>query len=91
MSLPILMKANENYGEFEFINESTLDDGYGGYTQGYTVGASFDAVLVLDDSVQAQRAEQDGVKGVYTLTTDKAVPLPWHKIFRRKAIVLCTV
>lgn len=84
MSLPILMQANENYGQFEFINESTVDDGYGGYMTAYTVGASFDAVLVLNDSIQAQRAEQDGVKGVYTLTTDKAVPLAWHKIFRLK-------
>ena len=75
MSLPILMQANENYGTFEFINESTVDDGYGGYTTAYTAGATFDAVLV---------AEQDGVKGVYTLTTDKVVPLAWHKIFRRK-------
>lgn len=84
MSLPILMQANENYGTFEFINESTVDDGYGGYKTAYTVGAAFDAVLVLNDSIQAQRAEQDGVKGVYTLTADKSVPLAWHKIFRRK-------
>jgi hypothetical protein len=84
MSLPILMRANENYGQFEFISESTVDDGMGGYKPTYIVGATFDAVLVLDDSIQAQRAEQDGVKGVYTMTTDKAVPLEWHKIFRRK-------
>lgn len=84
MSLPILMQANENYGQFEFISESTVDDGVGGYKPTYIVGATFDAVLVLDDSIQAQRAEQDGVKGVYTLTTDKAVPLAWHTIFRRK-------
>jgi hypothetical protein len=84
MSLPILMQSNENYGQFEFINEGTVDDGYGGYTTAYTAGATFDAVLVLNDSIQAQKAEQDGVKGVYTLTTDKAVPLAWHKIFRRK-------
>lgn len=84
MSLPILMQANENYGQFEFINEGTFDDGYGGYKPAYIVGASFDAVLVLNDSIQAQKAEQDGVKGVYTLTTNKAVPLAWHKIFRRK-------
>lgn len=84
MSLPILMQSNENYGQFEFINEGIVDDGYGGYKPAYTAGATFDAVLVLNDSIQAQKAEQDGVKGVYTLTTDKAVPLAWRKIFRRK-------
>ena len=85
MSLPALMQANENYGKFNFINVADLDDGYGGYTEGYTVGAEFDAVLVLNDSIQAQKAEQDGVKGVYTLTTEKSVPLAWHKVFRRKS------
>lgn len=85
MSLPILMQANENYGKFNILNKVTVNDGYGGYTEGYAVGAEFDAVLVLNDSIQAQRAEQEGVKGVYTLTTDKAVPLPWHRIFRRKS------
>ena len=84
MSLPTLMQANENYGKFNFINEMIIDDGYGGYTEGYKVGAEFEAVIVLDDSVQAQRAEKDGLKGVYTLTTDTTVPLKWHKILRRQ-------
>ena len=83
MALPDLMKENENYGQFQIYDLTTQNDGYGGYMSTYTPGATFDAVLVLDDSIQAQVAEKQGVTGVYTLTFDNALRLPWHTVFRK--------
>lgn len=84
MSFPDLLKANENYGEYQIWNVAIVDDGYGGYRDDWTAGATFEGVLVLDDSINAQIAEQQGVKGLYTLTFDKALHLPWHTVFNRK-------
>ena len=81
--LPSLMQANENYGKFQIYNMSTQNDGYGGYSTSYEAGATFDGVLVLDDSLQAQVAEKQGVTGVYTLTYDKVLHLPWHTVFKK--------
>ena len=84
MSLPDLLKANENYGTYQIWNVAIVDDGYGGYKDEWTAGASFEGVLVLDDSINAQIAEQQGVKGLYTLTFEKALHLPWHTVFNKK-------
>lgn len=83
MSLPDLLKANENYGVYQVWNSAIVDDGYGGYKEELTPGATFEGVLVLDDSINAQIAEQQGVRGVYTLTFGKGLRLPWHTVFRR--------
>lgn len=81
--LPSLMQDNENYGKFQIFNAITQNDGYGGYITTYEPGATFDAVLVLDDSLQAQVAEKQGVTGVYTLTYEKALNLPWHTVIKK--------
>lgn len=81
--LPSLMQENENYGKFQIFNAITQNDGYGGYVTTYEPGATFDAVLVLDDSLQAQVAEKQGVTGVYTLTYEKALSLPWHTVIKK--------
>lgn len=83
MSLPDLLKSNENYGTFQIWDYVTQNDGYGGFIYTYTPGATFEAVLVLDDSVNAQLAEQQGVTGVYTLTYGKELHLPWHTVFKK--------
>lgn len=81
MSLPDLMKETEGYGYFRILDKTTQEDGYGGYIDTYAVGARFEGVLVLDDSINAQAAMAQGVTGVYTLTYDKALRLPWHTVF----------
>ena len=79
--IPDLMKATENYGYFRIMDKSTREDGYGGYADVYSVGARFEGVLFLNDSIEAQIAMSQGVKGVYTLSYDKALRLPWHTVF----------
>ncbi len=79
---PPLIRKNENFGEFQIYDHITADDGYGGYIDTYVPGATFEGVLVLNDSINAQVAEQQGVTGVYTLTFEKILKLPWHTVFR---------
>ena len=84
MGFPDLIKANENYGEYQIWNVAIVNDDYGGYNNIWTAGATFEGVLVLNDSIDAQTAEKQGVKGLYRLTFDKALHLPWHTVFNRK-------
>lgn len=68
---------------FQMIDKTTVDDGMGGYTKQWVNGATFDAAVSLDDSVQAQTAMAAGVKGVYTVTTKRNINLQFHDVFRR--------
>lgn len=67
------------------IDKRTVSDGYGGYTTEWVDGAEFTAAIVLDSSLQAKVAEQQGVTGIYTITTRKALNLQFHDVFRRKS------
>ena len=64
-------------------DKTTVEDGYGGVITVYNDGANFDAACVLDNSMQARAAEQQGVKALYTVTTNKSINLQFHDIFRR--------
>ena len=83
MALPDLMKANENYGHFQIYNLITQNDGYGGYVSTYVPGATFEGVLVLDDSINARVAEKQGVTGLYQMTFEKELHLPWHTVVKK--------
>lgn len=65
------------------LNKHTEADAYGGYISTWTDGASFDAAIVLDTSMQARIAEKQGVTALYTVTTNKALNLQYHDVFRR--------
>ena len=65
------------------LDRSTSSDGYGGFTSTFTAGATFDAAIVLDSSLQARVAAVQGVTGLYTITTRKNVNLQFHDVLRR--------
>lgn len=65
------------------LDKQTIADGYGGYITQYVDGAEFDAAIVLDNSIQARVAQQQGVTALYTVTTKKAMNLQYHDAFRR--------
>lgn len=65
------------------MDKRVIDDGYGGYTTTYAEGVSFNAAIVLDSSLQAKIAEKQGVTGIYTITTPKALNLQFHDVFKR--------
>lgn len=74
---------SESMESCNMLDKKTAADGYGGYTTTYEDGAEFKAAIVVDTSMQARVAEQQGVKAIYTITTEKAMNLQYHDIFRR--------
>lgn len=65
------------------LNKTTTADGYGGYVANWQDGAEFNAAIVLDTSIEARTAEHQGVTSLYTVTTNKAMNLQYHDVFRR--------
>ena len=65
------------------LDKRTVDDGYGGYISEYVEGASFDAAITFDTSIQARRADAEGVSSLYTVTTGRGITLQFHDVFRR--------
>lgn len=67
----------------QLMEKTRVPDGEGGWTTAWAAGAEFDAAIVLDTTMQARRAEAEGVTSVYTVTTDRSLPLDFHDVFRR--------
>lgn len=65
------------------LDKRTQKDGYGGVITAYTDGATIQAAIVFDDSIQARTAVVQGVKDVYTITTRRNVVLQYHDVIRR--------
>lgn len=78
--MSLLADAMENCIMYD---KKMVDDGYGGGTPGYFPGMIFQAAIVVDNSVDAQMAMSQGVVGVYTVTTSKAMNLQYHDVFKR--------
>ena len=66
-----------------YLNKQVQPDGYGGYITTWTDGAEFSAAIVFDTSIEARRAEAQGVTSLYTVTTPRAIALEYHDVFRR--------
>lgn len=79
--MSLLSEAMENC---IILDKRTVDDGYGGYTSEYVEGASFDAAITFDTSIEARRADKEGVHNLYTVTTEKSMTLEYHDVFRRQ-------
>lgn len=67
----------------QLMEKTRVPDGEGGWTTSWTTGVEFDAAIVLDSTMQARRAEAEGMTSVYTVTTDRSLPLDFHDVFRR--------
>lgn len=66
------------------LDKITVDDGMGGYTRQWKDGAAFSAAVVFNNSMEARRAQKEGVTSLYTVTTSRAVTLEYHDVFRRE-------
>ena len=71
--------------ECVFLNHSKVNDGYGGYTETWTDGATFDATIIKANSTEAIIAERQGVEEIYTVVIRKGFTLDFHDVFRRKS------
>lgn len=77
------MLLQESMEKCVLLNRQTQNDGYGGYITTWTDGAEFEAAIVLNTSIEAKIAQQQGVTGLYTVTTSRMLNLQYHDVFRR--------
>ena len=69
--------------ECAMIDKRSVSDGYGGFTSEWVLGATFNAAVTLDNSMESRIAEQQGVTALYTVTTVKTINLQYHDVFKR--------
>lgn len=67
------------------LEKTRKPDGEGGYTVEWTEGAEFMNYLTLDTSMEARRAEKEGVTSVYSALVKKSVPIEFNDYFRDEA------
>lgn len=58
-------------------------DGQGGTTTDYAEGAEFEAAITKNRTLEAVRAEKEGVTELYLVTTAKGVGLDYGETFKR--------
>lgn len=66
------------------MDRHTVSDGEGGFTVGYAEGAEFKTYPALDSSMQARKAEKDGVMSLYTVLVPQSLPIAVGNIYRDK-------
>lgn len=59
-------------------------DGEGGFITLWIEGATLPASITFDSSMQARIADKQGVKSLYTITTNKNAALEYHDVLKRK-------
>lgn len=64
------------------LDRRTIPDGEGGYTIGYADGAAFRCYPSLDSSMQARKAEKEGVTSLYTVLILQNVPLQVGDVYK---------
>ena len=74
---------SDAFEKCKMMDKTTQPDGYGGYISTYAEGVEFDAAITFDTSIEARTAEQAGVTSLYTVTTNKALTLEYHDVFKR--------
>lgn len=75
---------NEYMETFAFMDKSHVSDGEGGYTITWTQSkATFTAALRFDSSVQAKRAQAEGVRDLYTIITQKSTEIDFNDVVKR--------
>ena len=64
------------------MEKTRVEDGEGGYTIDWKDGVSFQNYQALDTSMEARRAEKEGVTSVYSALVDKALPIEYGDYFK---------
>ena len=70
--------------ECVLLNKTNAPDGYGGRTEKWVESDfTFDAAIIFNTSIEARRAQEEGVTSLYTVTTQKFLTLEYHEVFKR--------
>lgn len=64
------------------LEKTRTPDGEGGYIVEWTDGAAFTNYQALDTSMEARRAEKEGVTSLYSALVNKNVPIEYNDYFR---------
>lgn len=67
----------------KMVHKTTQNDSYGSEVASWVFGATFDAAIVFDSSIQARTAQAQGVTSLYTVTTRRTKVLEYHDVFQR--------
>lgn len=70
--------------EFAFMDKTHMPDGEGGTIVTWAQSkATFTAALRFDSSLQAKRAQAEGVRDLYTIITKKSTELDFNDVIKR--------
>lgn len=69
------------------IDKTTTNrpDGQGGMIETWADGASFDAMILKNTTTEAQIAERQSIRELYTVVVQRGTPLKHHDVFRRNS------
>lgn len=68
---------------FYRMTPTTTNDGAGGRTRTFVQGAAVSVALYCDQSLEAQKALAQGVKGIYTMNFAKTITLAYDEYLKR--------
>lgn len=66
------------------MEKKRVPDGAGGYIVEWTEGAEFTNYQDLNSSMEARRAEKEGVTSLYSALVEKSVPIEYNDVFKDK-------
>lgn len=66
------------------LDKVRQSDGEGGFITTWVDGVAFEAAVTFNSSMEARRAEAEGVTSLYTISTAKNAALEYHDVFRRE-------
>lgn len=64
------------------MGKTRQPDGAGGYIVEWTEGAEFTNYQAMDTSMEARRAEKEGVTSIYSALVNKNVPIEYNDYFK---------
>lgn len=64
------------------MEKKRVPDGAGGYMVQWEEGAEFTNYQALDTSMEARRAEKEGVTSLYSALVDKDFPIEYNDVFK---------
>lgn len=78
--MSLLSDAMETFFLYDKIR---TQNSWGGFDTTWQIGISFQATAVKETTAQMKVAEAQGVKGLYTITTSRAITLEYHDVILR--------
>ena len=79
----ILSLLTQMMEDCRILNHVRTDDGYGGYSDAWTEGATFKAAIAKNGSPEVLVAEQQNLSELFTVVVEQGFTLDYHDVFKR--------